>query len=223
MRRMHLIRSLLVFATLALLTLPAAALDLSFSASWYWSSDPRWDALFDLESGVTYVYDLTAVRRGRPVFYGELRLTRSGSQVTVDYRVDRATGRVTAPDDPLALTGALVLAAVNGSQGLDYESLQLLLTPLRFAQWAELFAEARFRNGRVWEDYAQPPVRFEANEVGPRGGRVYEGRVRRGSETLFTLMIDLDEPLPVWVEAEGGDWRFTAELRTERKPQLILR
>lgn len=223
MRHHHRVRFIILLAFVVLLATPVAAFEWEASINWRWYPEARWDDLFDLESGTTYIYDLTAYRWGRAALDGELRLERSGSQMRITYSVGKTTGRAVTASDPQAIVGGLMLAAMTGSDALSYEALELLVTPLKFVQWLDSFADARFRDGRVWEEFAQPPVRFEAREVRRWDQSAYEGEVRRGSQTVLSMSIDLDQPLPLRVESTSGEWRFVAELRSQRSSQRILR
>lgn len=188
-----------------------------------WYDTNRWSDIFSLERDVTYVYRLKAYRWGRETQTGELSIIRSGSTVRMSYAVGAATGTVTSPLDADAMVGAMLLSALTGPRSVDYAGVQMLTTPFKFMQWHEMFAEADFRNGRVWEISGQPPIRFDAESKGWRNETVYEGEIRQGSSTLLELEIDLDEPLPRYVESQDGEWRFTAELRIERSTGRILR
>lgn len=223
MRHMRLSNLVLVGVLLLAFTVPMAASSWSVNVSLgRWPQTPRWSNVFILERDVTYTYSLSAYRWGRESVSGELSMTRTGSNVRMTYRIGSASGSVTTPYDPQAMVGALMLDALTRTS-IDYVGIQLLATPFKFTLWLEHFEEATFRNGRVWEVSGQPPIRFDAQPKSWRDEDHWEGQIRQGSSTLLSMEIDLNEPLPVYLETRDGDYRFSAELRVQRAPGRILR
>lgn len=220
-RLTHVLIIPLLLVALAVPTGASGSLSLSFSFGRY-SGSSRWSNPFSLERDVTYTYSLTAYRWGWQETSGELNITRSGSTVRLSYNVGSASGTVTAPYDPQAMVGALLLDALTHTS-IDYAGMQLLATPFKFTPWLEQFSEATFRNGRVWEVSGHPPLRFEAQQKGWRSDSEWEGQLRQGSRTLLSMEVDLNQPLPVYLETRDGEYRFTAELRVHRTPGRILR
>lgn len=223
MRRKALFHTLIVGLLVLACALPAVASSWSVNVSvGRWPQPARWSNVFALERDITYTYVLTAYRWGWESVTGELNMTRTGSNVRMSYRVGSASGSVTTAYDPEAMVGALLLDALTHTS-IDYAGVQLLATPFKFTPWLEHFEEASFRSGRVWEISGQPPLRFEAQPVGWREDNEWTGQIRRGSNTLLSMEIDLYEPLPTYLETRDGDYRFSAELRVQRTPVRILR
>lgn len=224
MKKTRLSHVLIVAVLLAAVALPVSAagsLSLSFSFGRY-PTVSRWHDVFSLERDVTYTYHLKAYRWGWESASGELSITRAGSGVRMSYRVGNASGTVTAAYDPEAMVGALLLDALTNTS-IDYAGVQMLTTPFKFTPWLEQFSQATFRNGRVWEVSGHPSVRFDAQQKGWRKDTEWDGELRRGSQTILNLQIDLEEPMPLYVESRDGEYRFSAELRVQRTQGRILR
>lgn len=223
MRHKPLFHMLLIGFLSVALAVPVAANSWSLNVQvGRWPQSPRWSNVFALERDVTYTYTLKAYRWGWESVTGELTITRTGSNIRMSYRVGSASGSVTTPYDPQAMVGALLLDALTHTS-IDYAGVQLLATPFKFTPWLEHFEEATFRNGRVWEVSGHPPLRFDAQPKGWREDNEWEGQIRRGSNTLLSMEIDLNEPLPLYMETRDGEYRFSAELRVQRTPVRILR
>lgn len=185
----------------------------------------KWTGVFRLEPGVTYTYVLSAAERGRPVLRFEERgrlniwLAPGGSQeIRFSYTVGGVQRSGTAPNNPHALAGAVLLSALTGPNPLPENALRLLSTSLQWIQWADLFTESTlFRNGTVWEVYQNPPLRFTATR---RANETYEGQVTLGRETLLELRIKLSEPLPERAVSYYAREVYRAELESvpQRRP-----
>lgn len=178
---------------------------------------PAWSSLFDFDYGTTYRFDLSATRRNRTRAEGTLELKRwNRDELQFEYSIGRVSGRGTASADPQALVGALTISAL--SEGADWTTLQMILTPLRFVQWYDAFESARFRNGVVWQEMRNPPIRFEATRG--RDG-VYDGTVYVGRNAVLSLSIDPTKPLPTSASVNDGDLTYRATLGTALPPGLL--
>jgi len=108
------------------------------------------------------------------------------------------------------LTAAAVLvAALTGPDPLPGEAVRLLATAFHWTLWRDLFAQATFRDGFVWESLQNPAYRFTARQ---RGFALYEGEVTRGRDVVLELTIDLTKPLPLEIVAYDGRDRYEAVL-----------
>lgn len=204
-----------------------------------------WQAMFDLQPGVTYTYTLmhqTTGRGsgfppgpghapgasanagagfgpgrsgGRPV-RGELNLWRSGGandEVRFWLTFDDVRINGTAPNDPQAVAGAVLVAALTNPTPVSYDGIRLLATVFHWTNWRDLFAGSTFRNGVVWEVLQHPPHRFTARQQGVFGP--YYGELTRGRDPVLQLTIDLAKPLPLEIVAIDGRSRYVAELVQE--------
>ncbi len=185
-----------------------------------------WTDLFDLEPGTTYTYTIrTDSERGerhRDDVRGELNLWRSpgrSDEIRFWYTIDGVRGNGTAPSDPSALVGAVLLSGLTGPQALSQEGLRALATPFAWIQWFDLFETSEFRRGTVWEVLQQPPLRFTAQRTGGRSQ--YSGEVMYGRETMLHLRIDLRRPLPSEVTSRIAGRRYTAELADPSQRRLL--
>lgn len=234
------------------------------------TSSNTWQAMFDLQPGVTYTYTLTYEttghgsgfssgpgygpgsghapgsaqaqgpghglspgkapgpgygpgasagagfgpgRGGRGPIRGELNLWRSGGssdEIRFWFTIDDVRINGTAPVDPQAVAGAVLVAALTSPTPISYEGIRLLTTVFQWTQWRDLFAESSFRHGLVWEVLQHPPHRFTAKQSGFFGP--FHGQVTRGRDTVLELTIDLAKPLPLEIVAFDGRDRYTAEL-----------
>lgn len=200
----------------------------------FWNSPPvvtpprgpaaeRWSTLFSLDRTETYTYRLTAFRRGRYSFDGELNVALSGSVLHYWYNVGKMSARGTSTYDPQALAGGILISAFTGSPALDWPEMQLLATPFHFVEWFDQFKGANYAHTVVWEEFTQPATRLQVSRRGWFNDSVFDGVVRRGRDTLLELEIDLHRPLPVKSVVVNGDWRFEAELVSNVSTRPILR
>jgi len=151
-------------------------------------------------------------RGGQRVITGQLNLYRTGGGrdevrfwfVFGDVRVNGS-----APVDPQAVAGAVLVAALTGPDPLPGEAVRLLATAFHWTLWRDLFAQATFRDGFVWESLQNPAYRFTARQ---RGFALYEGEVTRGRDVVLELTIDLTKPLPLEIVAYDGRDRYEAVL-----------
>lgn len=202
-----------------------------------------WRAMFELQPGVTYTYTLTYQAPGRSpaippwqgnmpggpeagggpgagrrtdYVTGELHLWRSGGvndEVRFWFVVDGVRVNGTAPADPQAVAGAVLVAALTSPEPISTEGVRLLATVFQWTRWRDLFAQATFRNGTVWEVLQHPTLRFTARQYGFSGS--YRGEVVRGRDTVLEIAIDVSRPLPLEIVAFEGRHRYRAELVQE--------
>lgn len=208
--------SLLVFSTTALAAPPP------------WTPPGRalgqqvWWGMFDLEQGTTYSYDLRATNWNRVSVRGELSFTPlADGSIRFWYDVGEISGHGTAPADPQALAGAVLLSAMAQAGRANVETLQLLAAPFYWVNWTDQFYDARFRNGIVWEEFTSPPTRFEAKPTRGAFSTTYEGQITVGRETVARLWLDLWEPLPERIVVLDGRWEFSAQLTSVPQRPLL--
>lgn len=219
----HSTSRLLIVTLLGLLLFSTAAL----AAPPPWTPPGRsvgqqvWWAMFDLEQGTTYTYELRAMNRNRLSVQGHLSFTQlvDGS-IRFWYDVGSISGNGTAPADPQALAGAVLLSAMSQAGRADVETLRLLAAPFYWVNWLDQFYDARFRNGIVWEEFTSPPTRFEAQQTWPFSTE-YEGKFTVGRETVARLSLDLWEPLPEHIVVFDGRWEFSAQLTSVPQRPLL--
>lgn len=214
---------LVILTLLGLLVFSAAAL----AAPPPWTPPGRslgqqvWWAMFDLEQGTTYTYDLEALNRNRVSVRGELSFTPlADGTIRFWYDVGAISGHGTAPADPQALAGAVLLSAVSQAGRANVETLQALAAPFYWVNWLDQLYNARFRNGIVWEEFTSPPTRFEAQQTWPFG-TAYEGKFTVGRETVARMWLDLWEPLPERIVVFDGRWEFSAQLTSAPQGPLL--
>lgn len=217
-------RRSMVWALLGLLVISATAM----AAPPPWTPPGRalgqqaWWGMFDLEQGTTYTYDLRGTNWSRGTIRGELSFTPTyGDSVRFWYDVNGIRGQGTAAADPQALAGAVLLSAVMQAGNTDVETLQLLAAPFYWVNWVDLFYDARFRNGTVWEEFTSPPTRFEAKPTRGAFSTTYEGQIVVGRDTVARLWLDLWEPLPERVVVMDGRWEFSAQLTNASQRPLL--
>lgn len=177
----------------------------------------RWTTMFRFDRNQTYTYRLTAYNWNRVEMTGTFSITPLASgQVRFSYDVNGLRGSGVAPAEPKALAGAVLLSALTNLGYHNLETVKLLTAPLYWMNWADLFADARFRTGEVWEASQHPRVYFEAYQRyswsynSQYDGVIYEGRTPKAE-----LIIDLVEPLPLEVVVLDGRWEFVAQLQTQ--------
>lgn len=180
-----------------------------------------WWAMFDLEQGTTYTYHLEAVNRNRVSVRGQLSFTLlADGTIRFWYDVGAISGHGTAPADPQALSGAVLLSAMSQAGRANVETLQLLAAPFYWVNWLDQLYNARFRNGIVWEEFTSPPTRFEAQQT-RSFGTAYEGKFTVGRETVARMWLDLWEPLPEHIVVFDGRWEFSAQLTSVPQGPLL--
>lgn len=186
-----------------------------------------WTNAFRLEPGTTYTYSLRdGSHRGRgdrEDGRGELNLWQtpgSEDEIRFWYSVDGVRGNGTAPAEPHALAGAVLLSALTGPEPLSQDALRLLVTPLYWVEWSDRFMESEFRRGVVWQVFQHPPLRFTARQTG-RGSN-FSGELTYGREVLLELTLDLSHPLPTEVTSHYGRNRYVAEL-VDTQGRRVLR
>lgn len=218
------VRRSVVWALFGLMVLSATAM----AAPPPWTPPGRsigqqvWWAMFDLEQGTTYTYDLRGTSWNRGAIRGELSFSPTyGGSVRFSYNVNGISGQGTAPADPQALAGAVLLSAVSRSGNVDVETLQLLAAPFYWVNWVDQFYDARFRNGIVWEEFTSPPTRFEAKQTFGAFSTSYEGQFIVGRDTVARLWLDLWEPLPERIVVMDGRWEFSAQLMNASQRPLL--
>lgn len=220
---------LTVLGLLAVWTAPASA-----------QANRTWRALFDLQPGATYTYTLmyepqSGVRRlpepwWAPPGWPEVLVGRSGQRTVVGqlnlYRTGGAFDEVrfwfvfgdvrvsgTAPVDPQAVAGAVLVAALTGPEPLPDEAARLLATVFQWTAWRDSWARSTFRDGTVWETVQNPPYRFTARQRGISS--VYDGQLTLGREVVLEMTIDLGQPLPLEIVSYAGNDRYRAVLEQQ--------
>lgn len=199
-----------------------------------------WRAVFDLQPGITYTYTLTYEQSGRgpasppwvwfgpdgpeggagrsrfATITGELNLYRSGGAddtIRFWFTIDGVRVNGTAPNDPQAVAGAVLVAALTNTEPLSPEAVRLLTTVFHWTNWRDLFERSAFRNGTVWNVVQHPPHQFTARRQG--FGDVYRGEITRGRDTVLEITIDLAKPLPLEIVAWDGRDRYVAALAVQ--------
>lgn len=199
-----------------------------------------WWSMFELQPGVTYTYTLTyeparrssgwspwdwdwdgpgspwgggVGRRDDGVVRGELNLWRSGGardEVRFWFTFGDVRVNGTAPVDPQAVAGAVLVAALTSADPIPAEGVSLLATVFHWTKWRDLFEKSTFRDGTVWEVVQHPPHRFTARQE--RFFNTYRGEITRGRDTVLELTIDLAQPLPLEIVAHEGRDRYVVQL-----------
>lgn len=154
----------------------------------------------------------------KPLTTGEINFNLARDEIRFWFEVDGVRGTGTAPKDVRALAGAVLVAALTGPEPISQEGMRLLATAFQWVQWYDLFADATFRHGLVWQVSQHPPHRLTA---APYSGRhVYWAELTRGRDVILELGIDLREPLPWDIIAVDGWDVYRAELVSTSGPGL---
>lgn len=176
----------------------------------------RWTAMLRLDRDQTYTYRLTGYNWNRAEMSGTINFAATaGGQIRFWYDVNGLRGSGIAPAEPKALAGAVLLSAMVNLGDRNVETLKLLTAPLYWMNWSELFADAQFRTGVVWQDSQQAPYSFEAHQLYRwTYNSQYEGVIYQGRTAKAEILFDLVEPLPLAVAVIDGRWEFVAEMQT---------
>lgn len=155
-------------------------------------------------------------RSGHGSVFGELSLYRSGGvgdEVRFWFTMDGVRVNGTAANDPQAVAGAVLVAALTNPEPISPDGLRLLATVFHWTNWRDLFERSTFRSGTVWNVVQHPPHQFTARRQG--FSDVYHGEVTRGRDTVLEITIDLARPLPLEIVALNGRDRYMAALQIQ--------
>lgn len=169
-----------------------------------------WNEMLRFDTTASYQYALTRWKDDIPVI-GSLSIQTiempSGVALSLSYEIDGQRDGLHAR--PLASTPAeALMASLLASSRWSLEDIRLLWTPFAFIPWATYFVGMPWRAGEGWTMRSLGNESFRVEEVArdEDGCTIYRGHLQRYGQTVLTLEINLDLPLPTyvqWVDASG--------------------